>query len=397
MRKNGIDRTLRPIEGGVCAPEGYKANGVACGLKKNGDLDLAMIFSERRCAVACVYSTAKVQGAPVRVSKQNMRYGYARAVLVNSGVANAIREDGEKIAKTICDFLFRYGIERTEIVNASTGDIGARLDLTCIEKAVPTLYEGLDASHEHSLLAARAIMTKDGVEKQLSFAFHIGDYPCKIGAIFKGGPQTSPNMATFLAFLTTDVNISTPMLQKAIASEVRETLNMLNLDGVSSPNDTVCIMANGKAGNYKIDCEDSEYRKFTLALRLTLTEICRATVKDGATQVLICRVKGASSKELARAVAKNVVGAEAVKISLRNKSVDLNAVLGVIAFAPYEFALQNLRIAVSSEYGRVFLYEDERNFPIASEILGKILSAEEVEIEIDFQEGCFQASGFGRI
>ncbi len=397
MRKNGIDRKLIPVEGGVCAPEGFKANGVACGIREDGSPDLGMIFSERRCAVACVYSTSKIQGAPVCVSKQNMRYGYARAVLVNGGVANALAEDGEAFAKRVCDLLFRYSIERTEIVVASTGRMGERLDFHCFERGIPALYEGLNASSEHSLLAAQAMRSEGKEAKQLSFTFHIGDYPCKVGAIFKGDGQTAPNMATFLAFLTTDVNITTPMLQKALATEARETLNMLNIGGVSSPNDTVCIMANGRAGNYKIDREDSEYKKFALALRLTLTEICLVIAKQGAKQVVTCRVLNANSKELARYVAKTVVGLEGVKKAFNDGEVELEGLLCAVASAPYEFHLQGLRVFVSSKNGRVCLYEDERRFPLTKQTFEGILSAAEVELELDFQEGNFHAVAFGRI
>ena len=397
MSKNSINRELRPIDGGVCAPEGYKANAVACGIKKDGELDFAMILSEKRCAVGCVYAHGNTIGAPVKVSKKNMRYGYARAMLVNSGVANCVGEKSEKLALSVCDLFFSHGLERTEIVIASTGEIGKRIDLEPFKQGVKPLLDGLASSHKNSLKAARAIMTEDSEVKQLSFSFDLGDYPCKIGAIFKGGPQTSPNMATFLAFLTTDVNISTPMLQKALEAETRETLNQLNLDGVSSPNDTVCIFANGRAGNYKIACEDTEYQKFTFALRSVLTEICRVTAKDGAKKVITCQVKGAKSKQVARAVSKSVVGASGVKECLSKGEIDVEyLVYTAIENAEYIKA-DKLQISLSSCKGDFVLYVDAEKIIPSKEVIENILSADEVKIEINLFDGNYASLAFGRI
>ncbi len=397
MRKNGINNQLRPISGGVCATEGFKANGVACGIREDGQPDFAMIFSERRCAVACVYATGNTVGAPITVTKRNMRNGYARAILVNSGVAVCVGEEDEKLAKEVCDLLFPYGIERGEIVFASTGKIGKRLDSSPFKRGIASLWEGLSSSHEHSLRAATAIMTEDSFVKQLSYAFDLGDYPCKIGVIFKGGPQISPNMATFLAFLTTDVNISTPMLQKALEAETRETLNGLNLDGISSPNDTVCIMANGKAGNYKIDRMDSEYKKFTRALRAVLTEVCRLTAKDGAKKTLLCEVKGAISKEVARSAAKAIVGSEGIKSSIEKGKADAKSILFVLLERANALKTQSIAIRLCARGKEVVLYEEGRAFSLSDEVTGALLSADEVEIKLDLGEGNFKAKAFGRI
>ena len=398
MRKNGINRKLRPIEGGVCAPEGYKANAVSCGIRENGALDFAMILSEKRCAVGCVYATGENVGGPVKVSKKNMRMGYARAILVNGGTANCIGEKSEKLALSVCDLFFPHGLERTEIVIASTGYIDRPLDITPFEEAAKPLLDGLASSGEHSLKVARAIKSEQEEVKQLSFSFDLGDYPCKIGVVFKGGPQTSPNMATFLAFLTTDVNISTPMLQKAIEAETRETLNMLNLDGVQSPNDTVCIFANGRAGNYKITCEDSEYKKFTYALRAVLTEVCKVTVREGAKKVLLCKVSGAQSKQVARVVAKAIVGLEQTKRSIIEEEMQTESIVYAIAReANHSIKLEKLQIAISSNGGEFVLFEAQRMVSPCKAVLQNILSQEEVQISIDMGEGNFSALAFSRI
>ncbi len=397
MRKNGINRELRPIAGGICAPEGYKANAVACGLKRDGGLDFAMIFSPRRCAVACAYAEGITQGAPVLATKRNMRNGYARAILVNSGVANVLSNDGEKFANSVCDLLFPYGVERGETVICSTGKIGEPLRIAPYKDAIKSLWEGLEASAEKSSLVAQAMMTEDSFPKELSFSFDLGDYPCKIGAVFKGGPQICPNMATFLAFLTTDVNITSPMLQKALTAATRETLNMLNLDGVSSPNDTVCILANGRAGNYKIDCADSEYKKFVGALTSVLREVCLLTAKDGASKAFTCFVGGAQSKQTARAAAKAIVGAEGIKDGLKRKEIDVEATLYTLMEYVDGKDLERVRITLTSSKGEVSLFECGRAFSHSPERIASLLSGEEVELGVFLRGGNYGARAYGRI
>ncbi len=398
MRKNGINRELQIIEGGVCAPEGYRANAVACGIREDGGLDYGIILSERRCAVACMYACGDTVGGPVKVSKKNMRYGYARAMVVNGGVANCIDEKSEKFAYSVCDLFFAYGLERTEIVIASTGKIGEPLELDPFKKNTEALLKGLAPTHENSMKVAEAIRTESVLPKQVSFSFDLGDYPCKIGAVFKGGAKTSPNMATFLAFLTTDVSISSPMLQKALESAVRETFNQLNIDGVESPNDTVCIFANGRAGNYKIDCEDSEYKKFVYALRSVLQRICLAVASDGAKKVLTCRVRGARSKEEARAIAKAVVGLHTVKQSLLQNQIDVEPIFyTAVNNAKRAVKMENIHIAVRSEKGAFCLYEEYVKFNPSQELLENIFSAFEIEIEVKFRGGNYSAIAYGRI
>ncbi len=397
MRKNGINREIRPIEGGVCAPEGYKASAVSCGLREDGGLDFMMILSERRCAVGFVGATGKNVGAPVTVTKKNMRMGYARAMIANGGIANALRENGEKLAYKTCDLFFLRGLERTEIVLASTGKIGKPFPVALLEKGVEPLLNGLSASNEASLRAAEAIRGEDCEGKQLSFAFDLGDYPCKIGVIFKGGRQTAPNMATFLAFLTTDVNVSTPMLQRALEAEVRETLNLLNLDGTPSPNDCVCIFANGKAGNYKIHCEDSEYKKFTYALRATFIEVCKATAREGGKQIFTCQVRGAISKEVARAIAKTLVGAQAIKEGLRNRRLDSKSVLFLALQEGNDLKMEKIQMGLRAKAGEIILYENGEEYPVSSNVLDKLFGGEEVELFLSLSEGNFQATAYSNL
>ncbi len=395
MRKNGINRTLTPIDGGVCAPEGYKANAVACGIRENGELDFGMIYSERRCSVACVYAAGKTQGAPVKISRKNIRNGYARAVLVNGGKANVFGDDGEKLALSVCDLLFPYAVERTETIVASTGRI-APLSLIPFERGIKELWTGLASSSEKSEEVARAITEEDAQGKQLAFSFALGDYPCKLGAVFKGGRHTSPNMATFLCFLTTDVNISTPMLQKALTAEVKETFNLLNIDGISSPNDTTCIFANGRAGNYRINCVDSEYKKFTYALRSVLTEICKNIAREGG-RLFSCQVKGAISKEVSRAAAKAIVGDSEVKDCLRKGKSGMENILYTLLKTVKEPNVGSLGIVLRSVNGEAAIFDADREICVANEIIEDILSVDEVEIVVDLREGNYSSVAIGQI
>ncbi len=396
MRKNGINREITPITGGVCAPSGYKANAVASGIRGDGTPDLAMIFSEKRCSVGCVFAAGKTQGAPVKVSRHNMRSGYARAILVNGGVANCIEEGGEKFALSVCDLLFPFGVERTETIVASTGYIGKYLDFSCFQQGIKPLWQGLSSSEAQSGLVAQAICGADCEGKQLSYSFDLGDYPCKIGVAFKGGSHVSPNMATFLAFLTTDVNISSSMLQKALEAEVRETFNLLNIGGIASPNDTVCIFANGRAGNYRIDCMDSEYKKFALALRLVLTEVCKEVAREGAKILLTCRVTGAKSKEVARGIAKSMVGGEDFKRAVDKGDLDIDGILfHILQTAMVQQA--EMQLSLRSKKGEIFFYEEGRILPPSKESLAKICSAQEVELGISLREGNFHALAYGQI
>ncbi len=396
MRKNGINRELRKIEGGLCAPEGYTANAVSCGIRGDGELDFAMLFSPRRCAVACAYASGKNVGAPVKISKRNIKNGYARAVLVNGGVANVFGEEGEKLALSICDLFFRYGIERTETVIASTGRIGERLSLVPFQERVKELWSGLSSSAEQSAKFARAIGGEDGQGREFSFAFDLGDYPCKIGGVFKGGRHLSPNMATFLAFLTTDVNITSPMLQKALTAEVKESFNQLNIDGISSPNDTVCIFANGKAGNYKIDCEDSEYKKFAYALRAVLTEICRWVAAEKGTP-FVCSVKGARSKELARALSKKLVGTDGIKERMKEGEADIDGILSLLTSMEYPVQTQGLRISLLTGSEELVLFDEGDTLPIERERLLFLLQTREWELCLRLREGNYSATAYGQL
>ena len=386
MRKNGVNRQLEPIEGGVCAPAGFRASGFN---------NLVLIVGEKRFPAAGVFSQSAVVGAPVMVSKKHVRSGYARAVFANSGVANVCQENGEKSAKEICQAVAkRLHCDTEEILIASTGKIAPRFDPQKVLQNVEPLMQNLGVSNEHSLAAARNIMTTDKSVKQLSFAFDVGDYRCKIGAIFKGNARVCPNMATTLCFLTTDVNVTPQMLQKALESAVNETLNLLDLDGLASPNDSVFMLSSRAAGNYLISCADSEYKKFASALQKTLAEMCFAMIKDGdrSAKTFVCEARGAKSKRVARAVAKSIVSARIFQREGWQTDDLICAILG----AGEPLGLDRAEISLSSKTASVTLMTDGKAIAFSASSVSDILSCGEITLRVHLNDGNYGATAFGR-
>ena len=285
---------MKQISGGVCAAKGFTASGVHCGIRKNkSKKDLALIYSEKKAVAASVYTTNLVKGAPITVTKNNIADGYAQAVICNSGNANTCNANGIEIAEKMCDLLSeKLGVDAKDVIVASTGVIGQPLDITPIANGIPALVEGLTASSDD---AATAIMTTDTVEKCVSYSFEIGGKECRIGGIAKGSGMIHPNMATMLVFVTTDAAISPAMLQKALSEDVKSSFNMVSVDGDTSTNDMVSVLANGMAGNDEITCEGADYDEFCKALNAVTTYLCRMIAGDGegATKLLECSVSGA--------------------------------------------------------------------------------------------------------
>lgn len=399
MRKNGVNRKLEPILGGVCAPSGFKANAVVCGFGGQNDKpDLALVAADKRCPVAFVCSNGLQRGAPVKVTQKHIKNGYARAIIVNSGTAIFLQRDGESLAENVCRRLEGCSdFTKEEILIASTGKIGQDVQIETFENGLKSLTRGLAATAEHSTLAARALMTTDSRLKEIAYTFDLGAYACRIGAIFKGSAKVCPNMATVLGVITTDVSISPAALQRALSSIAKDTFNLLNGDGETSPNDMICVFANGNAGNYKIDRADSEYEKFVYALREVATEMCRQIAADGeyAKKRFLCKVKGAKSKQLARAIAAKLVGAEGMKRAIGNGAFDIESLLYAVYATGAETDFSKARITLSSIYGKVIVFEGEPlRFP--AEILKEVLSAEETELCLEMEEGNYSAEAFGR-
>ena len=318
--------------GGVCAAKGFVAGGIHCGIRKNHDKkDLAMIVSEVPASAAAVYTQNLVKGAPLVVTKKHLENGVARAIVCNSGNANTCNANGIEIAEQMSEAvsrgLYGYNCPPEDVIVASTGVIGQPLCLDPIARGIANLCEGMltpEGGHD----AAEAIMTTDTQPKEVAVQFQIGGKTCRMGAIAKGSGMIHPNMATMLVFITTDCAISSDMLQQALSEDIKSTFNMLSIDGDTSTNDMVSILANGMAGNPEIAAPGEDYNIFAAALRWVTQELCRRIAGDGegATKLLVCKVTGAKDLETARVVAKSVICSSLVKAAMFGADVDVNKV-----------------------------------------------------------------------
>ena len=268
------------IKGGVCAAKGYTANGVHCGIRKNkSKRDLSLIISDTKATAAAVYTQNLVKGAPLTVTKNNISDGFAQAIICNSGNANTCNSNGIEIAEEMCALVANeIGINAKDVVVASTGVIGEVLDINPIKNGIPELVKGLG---DNSLLAAEGIMTTDTKVKEIAVSFEIDGKECRIGGIAKGSGMIHPNMATMLVFITTDCAISSDMLQKALGEDIVDTFNMTSVDGDTSTNDMVTILANGKAGNTEITEDNDDFKIFAKALNTITVYLCRNIAADG--------------------------------------------------------------------------------------------------------------------
>lgn len=384
------------IKGGVCAPLGFKANGIHCGIRKNkSKKDFALITSEVKCSAAGVYTTNLVKGAPVVVTKNNLSDGIAQAIIVNSGNANTCNANGIEIANEMCKLVeSECKIDAKDVIVASTGVIGQKLDITPMRNAMSELVSGLG---NYSSSAAQAIMTTDTVEKEVAIEFVLGDKVCKIGAIAKGVGMVCPNMATNLIFLTSDVAISPSMLQKALSDDVKSSFNMVSVDGDQSTNDTCCIMSNGLAGNKLIDCDGADFRLFAKALNYCTTKLSKMIAKDGegATKLIECSVRGAKSKKCARNVAKSVIKSSLVKAAMFGSDANWGRVLCAIGYAGEDVDVSKIDVWFKSKAGTVAVCKDGYGLDFSEELAKKVLSKDEITIKINLNSGNCKAKAWG--
>lgn len=309
---------LIPIEGGVCAAKGFQAAGVHCGIRKNrSKKDLALIYSQTECAVACTYTQNKVFGAPITVTRKHVANGKAKAIICNSGNANTCNANGVEIAEKTCALTAEaLGISAEDVVVASTGVIGQPLSIDPIAAGLPVLASQL--SVQGSTDACEGIMTTDTYPKECAYAFSLEGVECHIGAIAKGSGMIHPNMATMLAFVTTDVAIAPALLQKAVSEVVDDTFNMVSVDGDTSTNDMLSVLANGLAGNPVITEETPAYQDFKQALFAVCENVSKKLAGDGegATKLLECTVRHAPDKTTAKKIAKSVICSSLFKAAM---------------------------------------------------------------------------------
>lgn len=396
MRKNGVDRALRAIDGGVCAPSGFRAGAAYGGFGEDPDkADIALIMAERRCAVACVFARP-VCGAPSEVTKRHIQNGFAQAILANGGSANAFAENGKDVAVKASRLLARCaGTDAMDTVMASTGKMLSPFPFEPFERGIPVAVAALGCGEENSLAAAEAVRTTGKKAFHAAYEFELGDYACKIGAIFKGGTHVAPNMATTLALMTTDVAITSEMLQKALRAAVADTLDMLQIDGVSSPNDMACVLANGRAGNYRISREDSEYKKFAFALKEVCKELCRALIAENEAdkRPLICSVRGARSVREAREIAKSIAASVGIRRSLERGVPDAGGICRAVTQAKGSVAPQ-LKIVLRSECAACTILEEGALLPLTAESFYGVYEGEEIVLELRLGEGNYSASSY---
>ena len=387
---------LKEIAGGVCAPKGFKANGIHCGIRKNKvKKDLALIVSDVRCHVACVYTTNLVKGAPILVTQKNVSDGFAQAVIVNSGNANTCNADGVEIAEKMCKLVEEYTcVPAKDVVIGSTGVIGQPLSVEPIAAGMPSLVAGLAANSD---AAAEAIMTTDTVKKQIAFSFLLDGKECHIGAICKGGGMICPNMATMLMFITTDAAISSAILQKAISADVADSLNMLSVDRDTSTNDTLCVMASGLAGNAEITEENADYAAFCEALHAVTTSMCKKLASDGegATKLIECRVQGAGSKQDARIAAKSVINSNLVKAAMFGADANWGRVLCALGYSGAKLDPDRVDVVFRSAAGSVEVCKNGRGVAFSEETAKKVLSEKEIVIDVSLGDGNFDATAWG--
>lgn len=385
------------ISGGVCAAKGFKAAGIHCGIRKNREKrDLSLILSEEKAAAAAVYTTNLVKGAPLKVTKAHLFDGYASAVICNSGNANTCNANGVEIAEETCELLgAQLGISADDIIVASTGVIGQPLDIAPIKNGIPQLVDSL--SQNGSLEAAEGIMTTDTKVKETAVSFEIGGKVCKMGGIAKGSGMIHPNMATMLVFITTDCAVSPQMLQKALSGDIVNTFNMISIDGDTSTNDMVAVLANGMAENEPITSEGVAFDTFMKALNTVNVELCRRIAGDGegATKLLECKVDGAQSPDIAKTVAKSVICSSLTKAAMFGSDANWGRVLCAIGYSGAAVDVEKIDVSFKSAKGTVHVCENGSGIPFSEEKAKEILLENEIDILISLNSGEYSAAAWG--
>ncbi len=387
---------MKLTAGGVCAAKGFQASGVHCGIRKNQTKkDLALIFSEVPAKAAAVYTTNAVKGAPLLVTKQHLENGMAQAVICNSGNANTCNANGVEIAEQMCTLVSeQLHIDAKDVLVASTGVIGKVLDIQPIAEGIPPLVKSLGMNSKD---AAHAIMTTDTTIKEIAVEFEVGGVVCRLGGIAKGSGMIHPDMATMLVFLTTDCAISAQMLKKALSSDVTQTFNMLSIDGDTSTNDMVTVMANGLAGNAEISEEGEAFDTFMKALNTVTVHLCRSIAADGegATKLLECVVTGAKDEAQAKIAAKSVVCSSLLKAAMFGADANWGRVLCALGYSKAGIDPQTVDVSFRSKAGEIVVCEKGAGVDFSEEKAKEVLLESEIEILVCLNSGNAKATAWG--
>ncbi|MBQ7836981.1 MAG: bifunctional glutamate N-acetyltransferase/amino-acid acetyltransferase ArgJ [Clostridia bacterium] len=386
------------IDGGVCAAQGFKASGVIAGIKAGNTTkrDLALIYCSEKCKAAALYTTNKVKGAPILVTQKHLSNGVAQAVIVNSGNANTCNENGIEIAEQMCELAAsELKINVKDVLVGSTGVIGQPLSIEPIKAQIPSLVEQLSA--DKSAEACEAIMTTDTRKKEFAVEFELDGKKCRLGGISKGSGMIHPNMATMLAFITTDVSINRELLEKALRKVNALTYNMVSVDGDTSTNDTLILMSSSLAKNKEINCEDKNYDIFVNALYAVMMNLARETARDGegATKLLECIVTGAPDDATAQIVAKSVIGSSLVKAAMFAADANWGRILCAIGYAQADFDINKVSVELASEVGKITVCVDGAGISFSEDTASRILSEDEIKVLIDLHSGDGSAIAWG--
>ena len=387
------------VEGGVCAAQGFRANGLNCGLNKDKNKnDLALVVSDVECNAAAVYTTNKVKGAPILVTKKHLTAtnGKARAVIANSKNANTCNADGEEKAQRMTELAAKeLGIAADEVMVASTGVIGQILPIEPIESHIKELAEGL--SYDGNAKAVNAIMTTDTVPKEVAVTFEVNGTTCTLGGMAKGSGMIHPNMATTLNFVTTDAVISKELIQKALSEITKITYNCLSIDGDTSTNDMVLVMANGLAGNSEINKEDEAYAAFKQALYIVMMNMTKMLAADGegASKMIECTVSEAKDLDTAIIVAKSVIRSPLFKCAMFGEDANWGRILCAVGYAEAEFDINRVDVDLASAKGVLPVCRNGAGVEFSEELAKEILSEDEIVVNISLHDGDVAAKAWG--
>ncbi|MBD8972905.1 MAG: bifunctional glutamate N-acetyltransferase/amino-acid acetyltransferase ArgJ [Clostridiales bacterium] len=387
------------VEGGVCAAQGFRANGLNCGLNKDKNKnDLALVVSDVECNAAAVYTTNKVKGAPILVTKKHLTAtnGKARAVIANSKNANTCNADGEEKAQRMTELAAKeLGIAADEVMVASTGVIGQILPIEPIESHIKELVEGL--SYDGNAKAVNAIMTTDTVPKEVAVSFAVNGTTCTLGGMAKGSGMIHPNMATTLNFVTTDAVISKELIQKALSEITKITYNCLSIDGDTSTNDMVLVMANGLAGNPEINKEDEAYAAFKQALYIVMMNMTKMLAADGegASKMIECTVSEAKDLDTAIIVAKSVIRSPLFKCAMFGEDANWGRILCAVGYAEAEFDINRVDVDLASAKGVLPVCRNGAGVEFSEELAKEILSEDEIFVNISLHDGDATAKAWG--
>lgn len=378
---------MKIIDGGVCAAKGFKAGAMRCGIRKSQTKkDLAMILSDCECSAAAVYTTNRVKAAPILLTMEHLKNGKARAVIVNSGNANACAPFGIENARREAMAASRaLNVPLEDVIVASTGVIGQTLNVECIEENAGNM----EMKYDNSLTAAEAIMTTDTKVKTVAVEFELEGTACRIGGICKGSGMIHPNMGTMLSFITTDCAISPEMIQKALKADVKKTFNRVTVDGDTSTNDMCTVLANGMAGNETITQEGKNFDAFCEALHAVTEDLARKIAGDGegASKLMTCTVAGAADEDTAELLSKSICSSSLVKAAMFGSDANWGRVLCAMGYSGAPFNTEEVTVEFASKAGSIAVCEKGRGLDFSEEMAKKILSEEEVEINVTLKEG----------